>query len=216
VFYKAFQQYVQTKWRKMYNDLYDLVEGFMFAVLITALAQPWLIHVNDWLLDTRTIVPVYLTLWTVGMALMPPLRMLLSAFCYGCRFYGDYEIIHGTFGYRAFRVTPAQQEYLALYYEKRPRKKELIIASAIIDGSGTIWCVEKPGRHHHCIWYMAQHAANKQEHTQGFLTNQYRFIGREAGRLLALHTGQVKRTDHDEDLFSEDLWDTPEHLRYKG
>jgi hypothetical protein len=113
-------------------------------------------------------------------------------------------------------VTPTQQEYHGLYYEKRPRKKELIIASAIIDGTGTIWCVEKPGRHHHCIWYMAQYGANKQEHTQGFLTNQYRFVGREYGRLLALETGQVRKTDHAEELFSEDLWDTPEHLRYKG
>jgi hypothetical protein len=216
VFYKAFKQYVQNKLKKKYQDPYDLVEGFMFGVLVAAMLQPWAVQVNSRLLAAGQILPFYILAFIIFALLWPIIRTVLGALKYASRFYGDYEIIERAFGYRAFRITPMQQEYHGLYYEKRPRKKELIIASAIIDASGTIWCVEKPGRHHHCIWHMAQYGANELEHTQGFLTNQYRFIGREAGRRLALHTGQVKRTDHDRDLFSEDLWDTPEHLRYKG
>lgn len=216
MFYTAFKQYVQTKLIKKYKDAYEILEGLLFGIIITALLQPWLVDVNTMLLEKNIIPAVYLTAWVLFASAYPALLVLVSATLYAARFYGDYEVIHAAFGYRAFRITPTQQEYHGLYYEKRPRKKELIIASAILDDTGTMWCVEKPGRHHHCIWFMAQYDANHRPHTQGFLTNQYRFIGREAGRELALHTGQVKRTDHERDLFSEDLWDTPDHLRYKG
>ena len=215
MFYRAFKQYVANNFKENYS-LFSQVETVAFAGLCVALTIDWLIVHH--LLTFSAFHPyvVCAVLFVIYALLLPIVRTFVGALWYSAKFYGPYEIIERYWGYRAFRITREDQEIYGQKYEGAPIARTRIIASAIQNKDGTIWCVLKPGRHHHCIAFMAEHGANKQEHRQGFLTNHYRFIGREEAHALAQQNGQATNPAHGYHLFSEDLWDTPSHLQYKG
>lgn len=134
-----------------------------------------------------------------------------------------FDIIRWAPGYNAMRLEAHTLEDNERRYNEFPRNDEIIIASAILDNQGQAWVVMKPGRHHHCIRYMAEHNAAElhirgNTRRQGFVTNYGRYITRPVARRLALANGQVKLENlvNSNDIFSEDLWDTPIHLQYKG
>jgi hypothetical protein len=118
-------------------------------------------------------------------------------------------------GYRALKLTREEREFYKYCHRNISARHEKIIASATLAKDGSVWFVMTPGRHHHCIWYMAQHGTNKDIEQQGFLTNRYRFIGRQDARRLATRNGQCFNPGHSRDLFSEDLWRTPSYLAQK-
>jgi hypothetical protein len=214
VIYRAFKQYIKQKLKSNYAGE-CLILALTPATFLLAVTVGASITFNDsWFPDrdqTALLLGVFLLYWLP----LPLLCTLVGAVFYSAKFYGHFEIIERHFGYRAFRLDMEQQEYLAMHYEG-DRKQERIIASAIRHRDGSIWSVLRPGRHHHCIAYMWEHGENKKAGQQGFLTNRYRFIGREEARALAIENGQCPTPDHSRDLFSEDLWETPLHLQYKG
>lgn len=91
--------------------------------------------------------------------------------------------------------------------------KEFIICAAIrIDDIGKIFYGH---RHNHCIeamngelsWTMNRQEISKVKKTQGFITNQNRFVGREEALTIALENNQVlDMTGISKQLFSEDLY----------
>lgn len=215
MFKRAFKQYVQNNKAYQYGFA-GKCDAFFIALtlyLCTSLWAEmwWLVQFGEF--PSQALIAVlYLA---VGVAWWE-LRPVVGGILYALQFLGNYEVIDRSFGYKAFRINREQQEYHGLYYERFPKRQERIIASACLSSDGTIWAVLAPGRHHHCIWFMAQYNANEQVFKQGFLTNQYRYICREEARAMAIQNGQAPTPDHSRDLFSEDLWDTPEHLQYKG
>lgn len=214
--YRAFKQYIRNNLKDHYS-VFGLCESLGVAGFLVALTIEWLMSRSNSVFYTLNGYFVCIVLVVTYTAVLPLIRTFLGALFYGIRFYGHYEVIERYYGYRAFRITREQQDEYGLRYEGADHAKVKIIASAIQSKEdGIIWCVMRPGRHHHCIAFMAEHDANKQEHRQGFLTNHYRYIGREEARTLALHNGQAPNPAHCRDLFSEDLWDTPPHLCYKG
>ena len=65
----------------------------------------------------------------------------------------------------------------------------------------------KPKRHHHVIKMMVKkHGFRYVAGEQGFYDENGNFLNREDARNHALECGQVETTDHDKELFSEDLW----------
>lgn len=71
-------------------------------------------------------------------------------------------------------------------------------------------------RHNHCLdasngelsWTMNRQQICKVERTQGFITNQNRFVGREEALIIALDNNQVldKKEIRGNQLYSEDLY----------
>lgn len=105
-----------------------------------------------------------------------------------------------------------------------PKNEEIITASAIMDLKGNVWAVMMPGRHHHCIRYMAARDAGGaaipgNTRQQGFMTNTNRFIRRPEARKLALANGQANQEEVDRrsstEIFSEEIWDTPTYLHWR-
>lgn len=131
------------------------------------------------------------------------------------RFHG-YETIQMAPGYRAFKLTPQEREFKRYCARNIEKGYERIIAVANLDSEGNLWAVMKPGRHHHVLWFMSDYDKNDDSQQQGFLTNKFRFLGREDARKLAMKNGQAPEPDHHKRLFSEDLWSTPPHLRQQG
>jgi hypothetical protein len=92
--------------------------------------------------------------------------------------------------------------------------KEFIICSAIrIDSTGKIYYGH---RHNHCrdaasdelSWNMSRKEISKVEKTEGFITNQNRFVDRKEGLIIALDNNQVldKNEIRGNGLHSEDLY----------
>lgn len=216
--FQAFRHFLKNKWRlsfSMPQDIDLMVAAFiLYAILLNQKAftslPVWDLFSNS--VKALMIVGGYFVYTTIIFYF----AQFMAAVVYSLKFYGKYEIIKEHFGYRAFRLNREQQGYLQFYYEGYPVSEEKIIASANVDTQGTLWCVLSPGRHHHCIAYMFENGMNEESQRQGFLTNHYRFVGREEARAMAIANGQCPTPDHVRELFSEDLWDTPEHLQYKG
>jgi hypothetical protein len=126
-----------------------------------------------------------------------------------------YNTIDRSPGYFAKHLTVFDRFHKQLMCEHIDDDDERIVASANLDDSDGVWYVLCPGRHHHVIWFMAQHGMNKRIVDQGFLTNKYRYLDREAARAMAMRNGQCPTPDHSVDLFSEDLWSIPPYLAQK-
>lgn len=82
----------------------------------------------------------------------------------------------------------------------------MIVAAAIVY-EGRLYTLPQPARHAHVIGII-WHEIKKQVagETQGFVTDEGKFLDRiEAGK-HALACGQLKELEHPPDLYSEDLW----------
>lgn len=196
-------------WRKTATDfLWWLPGAFLLGIdgkkLLEASLQ-----------DIPTILGWWLSIGFLVQFVAPALVGLIYGLVQLVRFH-DYECIERSPGYRAFLILKEHREFKRHCAEHIPKEKERIIASANLTNDGTVWAVLRPGRHHHCIWYMAQYGRNHEPMQQGFLTNKFRFLGRQDARKLAMENGQCLEPDHNRDLFSEDLWATPAHLRQQG
>lgn len=121
--------------------------------------------------------------------------------------------------------TPKMLAEKADYFAAHPSKVEYITGSALRDTrDGIVYVSMRPGRHFHVIRWMAERDYNRHRGKinsvceQGFFTNKFRYIGREEARALAIANGQVREQDltHSREIFSEDLWETPEKYQYKG
>lgn len=171
---------------------------------------------RDWTLEYCGTLSVF-TLNYVGVVCG---LMVLYAIYRRCQFIG-YERIVEYPKYKALRWTKEELEDQADYFSYYPPKQEIIVASAIMDLEGTAWAVMRPGRHFHCIRHMAEHNAAEQSikgntRNQGFMTNTNRYIGRKEARELAFANGQAKEEDiqSPNEIFSEDLWETPIAYQY--
>ena len=81
----------------------------------------------------------------------------------------------------------------------------MIVAAAI--RRGRVWALPAPARHHDVIRLMSKEGIPASGmHDQGFVDSNAGFVSREAARTIALFEGQVERTGHATELFSEDLW----------
>lgn len=116
--------------------------------------------------------------------------------------------------------TPQELQLQSEYFEGYPKDKEVLVASAVCTPDGTAYAVMRPGRHFHCI-ALANEAHPLAEFgtvdtsKQGFMTNTNRYVDRTEGRLIAERNMGVTKFSNERHVFSEDLWDTPEHLKWK-
>lgn len=85
--------------------------------------------------------------------------------------------------------------------------QERIEFAAILQ-DGTVYTVERPGRHHDVMKYMLDLGIeSKPGHVQGFYTSNKRFVNRREGLAVAQAAGQlIRKTMPEYELFSEDLW----------
>jgi hypothetical protein len=176
--------------------------------------------------STRTIVTSYL--YTAALILTVELLLLVAYVvwvCWRCRGYeylttppGHNQPYHE---YRVRRWTP-KQLFDAQVNNPVPFSEERIVGSAIKALDGTVYSVERPGRHHHCIWFMVQknlgeHDSRGSTRDQGFMTSRNRYIGRKEARALAIRNGQatVANIVTNNEIHSEDLWETPVRMQHK-
>lgn len=120
--------------------------------------------------------------------------------------------------YKAYIWTLQQLREQHRYFKNFPKEKEVIVASAIKALNGDVYAVMKPGRHHHCIALMWEKQASELHVSgntinQGFMTNTNRYIGRKEARELAVQNGQALYLNHADEIFSENLWETPEEMK---
>lgn len=106
------------------------------------------------------------------------------------------------------------------YFKDFPKDKEIIVASAVRTPDGTVYASPCPGRHFHCIGFANQMNPDvefgKLDTTdQGFMTNTNRYIDRIEARRIAIANMWIVKFTHETKAFSEDLWETPEHLKWK-
>lgn len=92
--------------------------------------------------------------------------------------------------------------------------KETIAYVSIRHPDGTVYAVERPGRHHHVIALMAELGKAGLKNTapdfQGFVSNYGRVLSREEALVVAKAAKQlIQKTAPEYKLFSEDLWETP-------
>ena len=91
---------------------------------------------------------------------------------------------------------------------------EFIICAAIRhEDTGKIYYGH---RHNHCLdasngelsWKLNRQEISKIKRTQGFITNQNRFVDRKEGLIIALANNQVldKKEIRGDELYSEDLY----------
>lgn len=102
---------------------------------------------------------------------------------------------------------------LGYNYHKRSPKfaPEYIIASAILlndyedapNGGPYRDSSYRTALRHHII-YRDHNDVSRKPQSQGFVTNQLRFVSREEAAEIAYKAGQIK--EHVDKLFSEDLW----------
>lgn len=119
--------------------------------------------------------------------------------------------------YKAFIWNAKDLREQEEYFKGFPKEREIIVASAIRALNGDVYSVMKPGRHHHCIAMMHEHYASEvyisgNTDDNGFMTNTNRYIDRKEARELVIANGQAKYIMHPEELYSENLWDTPEEM----
>jgi len=134
-----------------------------------------------------------------------------------CWEYRGYVTIKSWPKYKAYIWSPKQLAEQKRYFEGFPKEKEIIVASAIKAINGDVYSVMKPGRHHHCITLMWEKDASEMHISgntckQGFMTNTNRYIGRREARALAVANGQALYIHHPDEIFSENLWTTPEDM----
>lgn len=84
--------------------------------------------------------------------------------------------------------------------------EEKIIMAAVKHPDGSIFSVERPGRHAHVIYCMSRLDKNITQ-LQGFVTSHGRFVNRVDGLKVAQAANQLLTKTHPKSqLFSEDLW----------
>lgn len=193
---------------------------FLLPVLLISILTTYVLG------EVGRMPPGLILVCIVGDVLAVALLPFWMAFSEAMSKYGDpdMETIDRYPGYYACSFSPFERffEYWIFKVKRLFRingmhqVEERIIASANVDRYFTVWIVLRPGRHHHVISHMAEYGRNKKMRQQGFFTNHYRYIDREVARALAMKNGQCPEPFHGRELFSEDLWDTPEHLKHKG
>ncbi len=80
-----------------------------------------------------------------------------------------------------------------------------IVCAAIMDGSGLIYTMPRPARHHDCYF----EGCETQKIICGFLTSEGEFVNRREAYLLAVANNQLLPTalqHHAPALMSEDVW----------
>lgn len=99
-----------------------------------------------------------------------------------------------------------------LWQLRREGEPETVLMTAIRHPSGRVFGVDAPGRHHHVVALMSDHACAGLRNTrdQGFITSKGRYLGREDAWGVAAAAGQIQRiTGSPGELYSEDLWQGP-------
>lgn len=94
-----------------------------------------------------------------------------------------------------------------------------MITQAAIQLEGVIWTLPRPARHHNVLWAIydvrsCQTPDNRPliipaRGIQGFITEHHEFLDRKQAARHARNHGQIgdkKKTDPQDQLFSEDLW----------
>lgn len=88
-----------------------------------------------------------------------------------------------------------------------------IIQAAIVAKDGTLWTLPRPFRHHDIVQEIskAQIYGGMRPHvtheTQGFITSEWRFVGRETAFTIAQAADQILAPRRGvAELFSEDVW----------
>jgi hypothetical protein len=88
--------------------------------------------------------------------------------------------------------------------------KAVTIERAAILHRGQVYSLPKPYRHHNVIREMASFGFGQDAMwDQGFVTSAGRYVSRDMAVVLAAIAGQItfpKRTNPQDELFSEDLW----------
>ncbi len=114
---------------------------------------------------------------------------------------------------------------ISLFYEASPYNKADIkksvmetfnklyesikIIGVTVSHGDLVIALPKPNRHYHVINHMVDVLGITPpigHGDQGFYLSDGTYLNREAARDYALVIGQVETTDHDRELFSEDLW----------
>lgn len=104
----------------------------------------------------------------------------------------------------------SEAELRALYADAIAEPEE-IHSAAVRHPDGIVYCVSRPGRHHHVLGliHILGKGSTDTAPTQGFLTTHGRFVGRSLAAAIAFKAEQLKdKTIQDipHVLFSEDLW----------
>ena len=82
----------------------------------------------------------------------------------------------------------------------------MILAAAIKGGSGQIYSLPPPARHHDIFRIMNK--TERTNHIQGFIDNKLGFIDRHTAYSIVRQQNQklIRKTHPLDELFSEDLW----------
>lgn len=83
-----------------------------------------------------------------------------------------------------------------------------MIIGVAIKQNGIVFKLPKPNRHHNVIRYMVEEMGLPKpiKGEQGFYNENGVFINREQALLHVLVNGQISKSQHSIELFSEDLW----------
>jgi len=115
-------------------------------------------------------------------------------------------------GWPAFTFYSGSQDAFEATMAGGKRAQEIISMAAVKGLDGTVYVVERPGRHGHVGAYMGKLGVSEIQIPgntldQGFLTSHGRYVNRVAGLSIAKAANQLIRKTHpDYELFSEDLW----------
>lgn len=115
--------------------------------------------------------------------------------------------------YHFYGGTPKQ--YLE-YFDPNIGGTEFIALVAWRHKNGNIYAVERPGRHGHVTFMLAEMdmAGSENLLDDGFVTSHGRYVNRKEALIIASATGQmIRNTGPVNELFSEDLWYTPKESR---
>lgn len=95
-----------------------------------------------------------------------------------------------------------------------------------IPSHGKVYCIRSPAHHHNIIFLLIQRGLwnpkkfyktakeGAMYEVQGFLTSEYKFVGRKKAAKVAKAAGQI---EHDSKyLFSEDMWHLSDDVRFKN
>ena len=86
-------------------------------------------------------------------------------------------------------------------------EKRYILCVAIKQTDGQVFHLPRPARHGHLFAIMSPDKMKRVKATQGFLTDEGRFVDRVEGRKIAIEADQlIPREGGLEDLYSEDVW----------
>lgn len=203
---KAFKQYVKFNWRRPLT-----VEEIMRAGVIS-LSIPtiyWFIH--------NVVIEDLWWVYSINFVLGALTIFIMNAVRYGMEM-RNYEVIDRAFGIPG-EILFSTDLLVANFAETGVLRQERIIASAMLMPTGEVYIAHEPGRHHHCVWLMRQDErqlgrseSRVSEGEQGFLTNHFRFLDRVEAALFVEANGPRKTLGNVNRLYSEDLWDTPEHV----